>query len=74
LAQRAEAERNYGLALDQAAFSVPLLVDSYREGAVSTDLMRQLIAHSEKAIGDLRGNSDAVTAARIQVFDALGLA
>lgn len=72
--QQAEAQKNYVLALNQAAFSVPLLVNSYAEGAVSTKLMNQLVEESKKAVGGLSGETDDVTAARIQVFDAISVA
>ncbi len=69
-----EAERDYQLALDQAAGNVQLLTDSYEDGAVSTDLMRQLMEKSQKTINGLTGESEDVTAARIKLLDVLSLA
>ncbi len=69
-----EAERDYQLALDQAAGNVQLLTDSYEDGAVSTDLMRQLTEKSQKTINGLTGESEDVTAARVKLLDVLSLA
>ena len=69
-----EAERNYQLALDQAAGNVRLLTDSYEDGAISTNLMRQLMEKAQKTVNGLPGETDDVTAARIQLLDVLSLA
>ena len=73
-AAKALAEKNYLIALDQAAGSVKLLVRSYDEGAISTKLMQQLMQQAEKTVNRLPGETDDVTAARIELLDAMSLA
>ncbi len=69
-----EAERNYELALDQAAGSIGLLVDGYDQGGISTTLMQQLMQKSQKTVEGLPGETDDITAARVQLLDVMSLA
>ena len=69
-----EAEQNYRLALDQAAGSVDLYVDAYDDGAISNKLMQQLVEKAQKTVAGLPGETDDVTAARVNLLDVLSLA
>ncbi len=74
IAARLEAEKNYQLALDQAAGSIQLLVDSYDQGAISTKLMQQLMEKAQQTVNGLPDETDDVTAARVQLLDVMSLA
>jgi tetratricopeptide (TPR) repeat protein len=71
-AQR-EAEKDYRLALDQAASSVRDLAGSYAAGAVSTALMQSLLEHAQKTVQGLPGERPEVTSARAHLLDVLSL-
>jgi len=69
-----EVEVEYQAALNQAAGSVTLLVDSADNGSLSTDLMRRLVEQSRETVTGLPGQSDAATAAQIKLLNALSVA
>jgi tetratricopeptide (TPR) repeat protein len=69
-----EAERNYQLALDQAAGSVNLLTKSFEDGAISNRLMQQLIEKAQQTLNELPGEADEVKAARAQLLEVLSIA
>ncbi|THD47223.1 MAG: ATP-binding protein [Bradyrhizobium sp.] len=69
-----DVEINYQAALDQAAGSVALLVNSNDSGALSTDLMRRLVEQARDTVTGLPGQSDAASAAQIKLLDAMSVA
>lgn len=73
-AAQVEAERDYRLAIDQAAGNLRQLSTNYAAGGISTSLMKSLIERSEKTVRGLPAEKPEVTAARIQLLDVLSLA
>jgi len=69
-----DVETEYQAALDQAAGSVGLLVDSNDSGALSTDLMRKLVEQARDTVTGLPGQSDAASAAQIKLLNAMSVA
>lgn len=70
----ADAQRNYQLALNQAAGSVDLLTKSFTDGAISNKLMQQLVKISQQTLTELPGDTDDVTAARARLLNVLSIA
>ena len=69
-----EAATAYGVALKQAAGNVQLLVDAHKRGAISTDVMKQLMEQAQETVNGLPNESDDLTAARAQLMGVLSLA
>ncbi len=69
-----EAEKDYKLALDQATGSIDLLVDGYDRGSISTALLQQLMAKAQQTVGGLPGETNEVTAARVELLEVISLA
>jgi hypothetical protein len=69
-----DVETEYQAALNQAAGSVALLVDSNDSGALSTDLMRRLVEQAQGTVTGLPGQTDAASAAQIKLLDAMSVA
>jgi hypothetical protein len=69
-----DVETEYQAALNQAAGSVALLVDSNDSGALSTDLMRRLVEQAQGTVTGLPGQSDAASAAQIKLLNAMSVA
>src|SRR5205823_2391063 len=70
-AARDEAERDYKLALDQAAGSVRTVSDSYETGGLSSNLMRELIKKAETTVANLPEGGDDVIAAQAKLLGVL---
>jgi tetratricopeptide (TPR) repeat protein len=66
-----DAEKNYRLALDQAAGSVRLLEDSYEIGALSSALLRQLVGKAQATVNNLPDGGDDVIAAQMKLLGVL---
>lgn len=66
-----ESQRNYELALTQAAGSVRSLADGYEAGAVSSTVMRQLIDKAQTTVANLPRGGDDVTAAQAKLLGVL---
>jgi tetratricopeptide (TPR) repeat protein len=66
-----ESQRNYELALTQAAGSVRSLADGYETGAVSTKMMRELVDEAQTTVANLPRGGDEVTAAQAKLLGVL---
>ena len=66
-----ESQRNYELALTQAAGSVRSLADGYEAGAVSSTVMRELIDKAQTTVANLPRGGDEVTAAQAKLLGVL---
>jgi tetratricopeptide (TPR) repeat protein len=70
-AQRYIAERNYRLAIDQAAGSTDMLNRGFKEGAINSRLMAELVRRGQETVSNLPGTSDEVSAARAKLLIAM---
>jgi tetratricopeptide (TPR) repeat protein len=66
-----ESQRNYELALTQAAGSVRSLAYGYETGAVSTKMMRELVDKAQTTVANLPRGGDEVTAAQAKLLGVL---
>lgn len=66
-----ESEKNYQLAITQAAGSVRSLADSYEAGGVSTVLMRELIDKAQATVAHLPKGGDDVVVAQAKLLGVL---